>query len=205
MSQSYTDYLFANLPAIYRSEGKSGLVYRLLSLFAEVLEECEDKIEALHHCFNPLKADPEFLPWLAAWVALVLDETWSLDKQRRLITQIVELYKLRGTIEGIKTFVEIYTGIRPLILEPFNLGWQVGVRSRLGVDTKVYQPDEDVHCFSVEVKSFEELSSGQKQKIRQIVELQKPAHTKVIHYVWQAGFWQIGLRSSLGINTRVGG
>ncbi|MHC5059061.1 MAG: hypothetical protein ACYTKD_30770, partial [Planctomycetota bacterium] len=36
-----------------------------------------------------------------------------------------------------------------------------------------------------------------------IVEREKPAHTKVIHYGWVAKFWQVGERSTVGIDAKV--
>jgi phage tail-like protein len=205
MKESYTDYLFRNLPAIYREDGKDGYPYRLLSLFGDVLQELEYEIDGLHNYLNPERTRAEFLPWLASWVALALDETWPESRRRELITRIVDLYKWRGTIEGIKTFVEIYTGIRPEIIEPFYVGWVIGVRSTIGEDTKIYEIKEDAHSFSVIVNSFEKLSSEQKRKIMAVVELQKPAHTRVIHFGWYHGFWQVGVRSTIGADIELGG
>jgi len=179
-----TDYLFANLPAIYRAGGTQGFVYRLVSLFGEILAAVEEAVDGIHNHLSPLRAPAEFLPWLASWVALVLDETWPIDKRREHISKAVELYRWRGTIRGIKTFVEIYTGMVPDIIEDFRSGWQIGVRSTIGVDTKIYELREDVHSFSVVVHSQVELTPEQKQKVMGIVELQKPAHTKVTHYGW---------------------
>lgn len=205
MKESYTDYLFRNLPAIYREDGTEGYLYRVLSLFGDELQALEYEIDGLHNYLNPERTRAEFLPWLASWVALALDETWPESRRRELIGRIVDLYKWRGTIEGIKTFVEIYTGIRPEIIKPFKVGWVIGVRSTIGEDTKIYEVREDPHSFSVIVNSFEKLSSEQKRKIMAVVELQKPAHTRVIHYGWSHGFWQVGVRSTVGKDMETGG
>ena len=205
MKESYTDYLFRNLPAIYREDGKEGYPYRLLSLFGDVLQELEFEVDGLHNYLNPERTRAEFLSWLASWVALALDETWPESRRRELIRRIVDLYKWRGTIEGIKTFVEIYTGIRPEIIEPFKVGWRIGVYSTIGEDTKIYEAQEDPHSFSVIVNSFEKLSSEQKRKIMAVVEIQKPAHTRVIHFGWYEGFWQVGVRSKIGADIELGG
>jgi phage tail-like protein len=145
MPQSTTDYLFESLPAIYRKEGRNGFVYRLLSLFGDALAEAEDIVDGIHNYLLPIRAPEGFLPWLASWVALVLDETWSVEKRRLLIREAVNLYKWRGTIKGLKTFVEIYTGMTPEVNEHFNSGWQIGVRSTIGEDTRIYDLAEDAH------------------------------------------------------------
>ena len=205
MPQAFAKYLFERLPAIYRGDGEDGFVFRLLALFAEVLSAQEDDIYALYRIINPETSPTEFLPWLASWVALELDETWALEKRRSLIGSAVDLYKRRGTIPGIKEFVEIYTGIAPEIIEAYEIGWRVGVQSTVGTDTVVHSPQEDPHCFIVDVRSYGELTPEQKSKVMTIVEIQKPAHTKVIRWVWVSTFWRIGVNSTVGVDMRVGG
>jgi phage tail-like protein len=204
MSKPYADHIYDALPARYRAQDKTGFLMRLISLFGDMLVECEDKIECIHDQLSPERAGPEFLPWLSSWVALSLDETWSVEKRRQLIREVLDLYRWRGTIRGIRRFVEIYTGLVPDIVEPFKTFWRVGVRSTVGEDTRVSAPDRDPHCFSVIVNSFEVLTAQEKQKVIDIVEREKPAHTKVIHYGWVAKFWQIGIRSTVGIDAKVG-
>ena len=205
MEDNFTDYFFKNLPAIYREDGKEGYVYRLLSLFGDVLQETEYEIDGSHNYISPQRTRADLLPWLASWTALVLDETWPESRRRDLISNMVDLYKWRGTIRGIKTFVELYTGLIPEIIEPFNAGWRIGVRSTIGEDTKIYVTGDDPHRFSVIVGSYEELTAEQKRKIMAMVEQQKPAHTQIIHYGWFYGFWQIGIRSTVGVDIMIGG
>ncbi len=111
-----TDHLFASLPALYRTGGRVGFVYRLVRIFGEIFAAVENKVDGIHNCLSPLRAPAEFLPWLASWVALTLDETWPVEKRREHISKAVELYRWRGTVRGIKTFVEIYTGMVPDIV-----------------------------------------------------------------------------------------
>jgi phage tail-like protein len=201
----YTDHLYDSLPAGYRTRDEDQFLYRMVSLFGDELAALEDKVDGIHDRLSPGRAPEEFLPWLSSWVALALDETWPVEKRRRLIREALELYRWRGTIRGLRGFVEIYTGLTPEIVEPFKTCWQVGVRSTVGEDTKVYDLGEDAHCFSVIVNSFEELTPHEKQKAIDIVEREKPAHTKVIHYGWVARFWQVGVRSTVGVDAKVGG
>lgn len=206
MPETVQDTLFRSLPGIYRREGKDGLTYRLLGLFADVLEELEDEIYGLHRQLDAQRADARFLPWLASCVALLLDETWEESKRRELIRRIVQLYTIRGTVEGIRRFVEIYTGIKPESVEEFGAGWRIGVRSTVEADTKVYGSwEENAHRFSVPVKTFEEFAFEQKDKIRERVLIEKPAHTQLVHVGFFASFWQIGVRSTLAVDTKVGG
>ena len=111
---------------------------------------------------------------------------------------------LHRTIKGIQAFVEIYTGIKPVIVEPFKAGWRIGVDAVLGVNTRIYEPAEDAHCFSVIVVSNEEIPDEEKRRVMAIVEIQKPAHTKVTHYEWYASFWRLGIQSTVGVDLKVG-
>ena len=206
MPERFQDTLFQALPGIYREGGKEALTYRLLGLFGEVLEEMEGEVYGLHREFDPARARARFLPWLASWVALELDETWEESKRRDLIGRIVSLYRLRGTVEGLKSFVEIYTGIRPDIVEEGTGGWQVGVRATIEVDTRIYGTwEEDAHRFSVLVRTFEDFTAERRIKVRERVLIEKPAHTQLVHVGFFASFWRIGVRSTAGVDTKAGG
>ena len=45
---------------------------------------------------------------LAQWVALALREDWSVETRRRLIANVVPLYRLRGTTKGIELALAAY-------------------------------------------------------------------------------------------------
>jgi phage tail-like protein len=125
-SSRYLEYL----PAIYHQQAFLG---EFLKPFEEVLSGFEELLDSIDHYFAPALTDPEFLPWLATWVALVLDEEWDESKRRRLISEAVELYRRRGTVRGLKQYLEIYAGLVPEIREwSWPGGMQIGVTSRIG-------------------------------------------------------------------------
>jgi len=66
MPETVQDTLFRSLPEVYRHEEKDGLTYRLLGLFAAVLDGLEDRIYGVHLQLDPVRADARFLPWLAS-------------------------------------------------------------------------------------------------------------------------------------------
>ena len=68
---------------------------------------CLDAIEAY---VDPLISPEDFLPWLASWVGIVLDENWPVEQQRAFIRNAVELFRMRGTVRGIKAEIELLTG-----------------------------------------------------------------------------------------------
>ena len=77
----------------------------------------KEVIDELPKLFNSWSTRPEFLPWLASWVALELEPTWTEYQKRKLITQIVSIYRLRGLEAGLHAYLDIYvqTPARPRI------------------------------------------------------------------------------------------
>lgn len=132
---SYLRYL----PPTYREDQVSAaFLERFLSLFETVFQGIEAEIDQLFRHFDPETAPPEFLPWLASWIGLSIDEDLRDEQIRRLIRRAPVLYSGKGTPAGLVEFLQIYTG-RPVSLTehsrrftPFLLG---GGDTRLGRGT----------------------------------------------------------------------
>jgi len=117
------------LPAVYQEDPFLG---QFLWPFELELTAFEDLLATIDRCFAPALTDADFLPWLANWVALALDEEWSDAKRRRLIDEAVELYRWRSTVQGLQRYLEIYTGLVPEIREwRWPGGMQIGVASQI--------------------------------------------------------------------------
>ncbi len=145
----------------------------------------------------------EFLQWLSSWVALTLREDWDELRQRELIANAVQLYRLRGTKRGVEEFLRIYTRLGVEINE-LNTPFQIGVHSTVGQDTilgggapfffkvRVLLPIPDPN-----------LIAQQKEIATAIVDLQKPAHTYYDLDIDTPTF-QIGVYSRVGVDTLLG-
>ena len=118
---SYLEYL----PAIYRNEATcSDFLLRFLSLFESMFQEVESEIRGLPALFDSKATPSEFLPWLAEWLGLELDESWSEAKQRQILREIFRLDALRGTATGLRLFLKALAGIDAVIEEPIlNAAW----------------------------------------------------------------------------------
>ncbi|MHC1754033.1 MAG: phage tail protein [Methanosarcina sp.] len=77
----------------------------------------EKVIDELNQIFDPWKTNKDFLPWLASWVALTLQDDWSEYQKRKLISEMVSIYQERGLKKGLHTYLDIYaaTKARPRI------------------------------------------------------------------------------------------
>lgn len=169
------------LPQVYQktdSPTGSHFLRDFLWVFDHIFADLQRHIDGLHRYFDPLETPPEFLPWLATWVALAIDQDWPEEKKRKLIQQAIGIYGFRGTVRGLKLFLSIFTGVEPKLFEnqwPYE-GFRVG-RTVIGVDSIVLPPVNKAHCFMVEVPAaFTDARDETILKIHDIIRMEKPAH-----------------------------
>lgn len=115
----------AYLPAIYQKPGAcKDFLPRALSLFETFFGQAESAIRALPSLFDPWSAPVEYLPWLAGWLALTLDEDWDEATQRRAIAEAFASYALRGTPAGLRKALLDRAGVAAVVQEPIlNAAW----------------------------------------------------------------------------------
>jgi len=118
------------LPATFSAESASAdFLARFMLLFDELRAEMLAPIDALPALYDPMATPAaeagatgdDFLDWLGGWIGLALDRSWSVTRRRRLVREAPALFRMRGTIAGLKRHVAIYTGIEPRIVEHFRL------------------------------------------------------------------------------------
>jgi phage tail-like protein len=171
------------LPAIYRRSDAVGrnLVRDICFIFEHLFGSAEETLDRAHTFFDPHECPPEFLPWLASWTAMVVDQDWPEAKKRAILKRAVDLYRIRGTRRGLALFLVLFTGHEPEILEnewPFK-GFRVGADARIGLDSVVLPPIDIAHSFIVTMPvPFEEVSPEMVIRIHQIIQMEKPAHTQ---------------------------
>ena len=97
--------------------------------FEQIFDEYEALLSTLDRYVAPeLTPTEEFLPWLAAWVALLLDEDRDESQRRRLIGDAVELYRWRGTQYGLKRYLQLYTGLPEEAIDIYEAQWPAGMQ-----------------------------------------------------------------------------
>lgn len=179
---SYLKYL----PALYYDDELMG---RFLMLFESFWAPIDRQIDNIWYYFDPKMTPSEFLPWLATWGDLALDERWTEEQQRKLLESAVRLYRIRGTRQGMVDFLEIYTGRKAVITEHRANNLRLGKEARFGPSVAVGRSNRP-HSFSVylrlppvEAKDGEEpaitarRAQDRRRMITAIIEAEKPAHT----------------------------
>ncbi len=207
------DYL-RRIPQLFsREESTASFLRRYLAIFEGALGELEAEADARRALLDPLSAPAELLPWLAGFLGLTLDERMAraprgcgavVDVRRTLIAEATWLFRFRGTLVGLRRFLEIYLGVQPILIEKFRvrglggalLGESSGVTAnsvlgagfRVGgaigeTDTQTLGGTiEDAfathaHRFAVIIPAA--LTAEQSDMVGQILELHRPAHTLV--------------------------
>jgi phage tail-like protein len=151
----------AHLPRVFGDDPFAG---RFLLAFEAVLSGLPDrpglqqKIDGIADLFDPATTQEEFLPWLAGWVGLTLRANWDVSTRRAFIREIVPLYRLRGTKEGLSRMLSLYTG------QPVGIEDGHAVPHFFTVALTLPEADPE------QVRRIQEIA-------RAIVDQEKPAHT----------------------------
>jgi len=95
------------LPALFQEDG---FTQRFMSAFDTVLAPLFATLDNLPAYLDPWLTPPDFLEWLGSWFGMVLDDAWSVERRRAMLANAFELYRMRGTVKGLKAQVETLTG-----------------------------------------------------------------------------------------------
>jgi phage tail-like protein len=219
----YLDFL----PAVYQEGAdvdRPNFLGRFLFGFEHLLTGLDDEerpglgeiLNGVHRYFDPFAAPTEFLDWLAGWVALELridldegepeglDELRRRSITRRFIARAVELYRERGTRAGLTELLRTYTGMGVEIdefLEPL----QVGVTSTVGVDTVIGGGPPHYFRVRLVLGGVDARSLQRREQVaRMIIDQEKPAHTFYDLAVDIPETIEVGVRSTVGVDTLIG-
>ena len=176
--KSWVNYL----PTAYRQSDSmdEGFLRRFLFLFQHIFAEIEWDLHRVHEILDPVTAPPEFIPWLASWVGLVMAPEWDDMTRRRWVREAPRLYAMRGTESSLKSLISVFTGLDVEIEEnrwPYR-GIRSNVSGRVGVDSVVMAPVRRAHSFVVNLPvAYEQLTEQQVLRLHQVIQMEKPAHT----------------------------
>jgi phage tail-like protein len=110
----------AELPAALQEDD---FCQRMMTAFDQVLAPLFTTLDCFDSYLDPKLAPDDFVDWLASWVGVEIDETWTLERRRRLIQDAVVLYRIRGTAAGLAAHVNLYAGVTPEIEESGACEW----------------------------------------------------------------------------------
>jgi phage tail-like protein len=165
--------LLRYLPGLSSEGEESSFLGRYLLIFETILDSVDSTISQLPAYFAPDTAPDDFLPWLASWVGLVIDEGWPAERRRAVLARAMELHRRRGTIRGLTEHLQLYTGLTPKIVEGGS-GFKLGANSRLGHQLMLGSGDRWNH-FSV-VFTTDDPEAFDRNRTDRVIAAHCPAH-----------------------------
>jgi|tagenome__1003787_1003787.scaffolds.fasta_scaffold20378919_2 phage tail-like protein len=157
------------LPAIYQEDEFS---MRFVGGFDDVLAPILLTLDCLIDYFDPAVTPTDFLEWLASWVGIEVDESWETDRRRAAVATAVEMYRMRGTISGLRANLEVLSGGQVEITDSGGVAFSTSPMGPL--------PGQDSPRLAVRV-TLPEVTDRTTKAIDSIVIAAKPAH--VVHRV----------------------
>ncbi len=96
---------------------------RMVTAFDDALAPIFNVLDCFDSYLDARLTPPDFLDWLGSWVGVDIDETWSLERRRKLVEQAVVLYRIRGTAAGLAAHIRLYCGVTPEIVDNGGCSW----------------------------------------------------------------------------------
>jgi phage tail-like protein len=239
-----------HLPEVYRENPQAeDFTERFLSLFDSSIADLDRVIERYPALLDPAGVPQQLLPWLAGFFDIALDPTWDEARRRNILQKAPDIYRWRGTPEGLRSAVSAVFDVTPAIEELSPVGpWgavgnrqlicsaleskkipppsvrrtaRIGsvrlfgkarVRFRIGssglggAPLRSYgNPDldpfsEGAYRFRVLVPPLPENSKEERQRLVNLINAQKPAHSVASVRLGGSGFL-LGFSSVVGVDS----
>jgi len=100
------------LPVIFHDDD---FLTRFLQLFESVWEPLEQRQNHIEIYLDAATCPADWLPWLASWFGVELEEHWPEARKRALLVRVIDVYRWRGTAYGLERVIEACVGARPRI------------------------------------------------------------------------------------------
>jgi phage tail-like protein len=154
------------MPALYQEDP---FAQGFLSALDTVLAPVMGTLDNLDAYLDPYLTPDDFLVWLATWVGMTVDDTWTIERRREAVARAVELYRLRGTATGLQQQVEIHTGGAVEIIENGGTAWSIDPGGELPGSPK------PLVVVRVQVDDPKALDAS---RVEALVAAAKPAHVE---------------------------
>jgi phage tail-like protein len=142
---------------------------RWLAGFDDVLAPVLCTLDNIDTYFDADLAPQDFVAWLAGWVGLAVEDTWTEEALRRVVQQATELYRWRGTVRGLAAMVTAYSGAEPEIVDSGGSTWSLTPGGSA--------PGDAMHTVVVRLRG----GTIDVRRVERLVAAAKPAH--VVHRV----------------------
>ncbi|MGH3871854.1 MAG: phage tail protein I [Pseudonocardiaceae bacterium] len=108
------------LPGVYLEDS---LAQRFTEGLDTVLAPVFLTLDCLDAYLDPWLTPGDFLPWLASWVDIELDETWPDERKRAMVAAAARLHSTSGTHRGLVDYLQLLTGGEVELIESGGTRW----------------------------------------------------------------------------------
>ncbi|HSV65926.1 MAG TPA: phage tail protein [Mycobacteriales bacterium] len=155
------------MPAVYQEDQFTGrFTAGLDDTFAPILAV----IDCIDAYVDPALAPEDFVDWLAGWVGMPQDDDTSLERRRAGVEHAVELYRMRGTLTGLRAHLELVSGGEVALADNGGVVWSTTPGTAL--------PGEGTPRLGVRIR-LEDPGRAPLGLLNAVVSAGKPAH--VVH------------------------
>lgn len=168
--------LWQMLPNHNRRDDTTGDLLRFIACLQEVTDLLLADVDRWPDIFDLERAPEAFLELILQDLGNPFPFELDVLGKRRLAAVLVEMYRQKGTAQGIKNAVRFFLGIDIVAITAFNADTLVLGESLLGVDW-VLGPSDRFAKYAFNVVIARILASTERKQLRALVEYLKPAHT----------------------------
>ena len=121
--------LWQSIPETYRGRQQENqfealsFFEHLVASFDAVLAPVHASIEDIDLYVDPRTCPPDFLPWLAGWLGLSLNQRWTLSTRRDFVVRAAEVFRHRGTTQGLRDAIHLFLGVAPDVEDSGGATW----------------------------------------------------------------------------------
>jgi phage tail-like protein len=165
--------LIDQMPAVF---GDDPMTVRWTAAFDDVFASFINTIDCIHAYIDPRLAPEDFVRWLAGWFGVLLDESWPIEAQRAVIAEAVDLFRMRGTMAGLRRHLEVVVDGEVAIGESGGVSWSQRPRP---------EPPKNVqHWVTVRVRAADPDRTSE-EAVGAVIRASKPVH--VAHHLEVVG------------------
>jgi phage tail-like protein len=101
-------YLTKYLPAVYQDDPTSAsFLDRYLANPEGFFTVLEGRIQQVQELFDPRTIPAEYLDWLASWLGICFDFTWTTKTRRFFLANAPKFFQTRGTSDGVVRMIRM--------------------------------------------------------------------------------------------------
>ncbi len=139
--------LLHRLPGVLQDDE---FTQRFVRAFDDAYAPILTTLDSLACYFDPHLAPPDFVDFLAGWVGIALDDSWSIEQRRTIVAGAALLHRRRGTRRGIEEALALGLGAEVTVTDTGGCTWSPTPGgelpgtgpARMEVQIEVPEPDD---------------------------------------------------------------